>query len=469
MRYIEKLNWILDSHPKYRKGEEEYQINIDFVHSLGLKCDCVGWSTLVLGTPEADRVLDAISDFCKREGWYARGWYTREFAEPESDWYALGYDGFKNYAWFKDGTLDYAMEVPAEDGGTLKLNSLKAYRELMPAPKAWGAEVFVPDRFRKAFLSADLKGGTFSWAKDTGKYQAEQYFHLFADRKIPQYAGGRWIDYSEWNRSPETDAYPPADIYEKMKALGGSLPKLAKIFYELHITLPVCFLASDLAAQELDGVDIAAANGMILVRNSAAEALYQNGGIAMSSLIPIPIVEAFPEGYKVLSTNQQARPTAAYIEETMKGYEKIMAMPRPIRKISEKDALKVLRNAKKERKEDFAKRISKAVSESLADSEFAPLLPYYQVAFGGVLSDEYSLLSVEESLRATEEWRADLAKEELLSDPPQGLVIAKCPDGDKVILTNDCKVIRFSHEAPETIREWENLPLFIYESITEME
>ena len=471
MRYVEKLDWILDAASDRLKAEDEYQINIDFVHSLGLKCDCVGWSTLTLGTPEADRVLDAIADFCKREGWYARGWYTREYVDVESDWYVLEAD------FFKDGTLDHSVEVPAEDGSTLKLSSLKAYRELMPAPKKWGAGVLVPDRFRKAFLRADLKGGTFNWAKDTGKYRAEQYFHLFADRQIPQYSGGERFDYCEWKPSPETGAYPPVETYERILALGGTLPKLAKIFYNLHVSLPVCLLASDLTAKELDGVDIASINGAdivlvsgtILLRNSAAEALYKNGGVTMNYLRAIPIMESFPEGYKVRSTVKQALPNKEYVAQSMDDYEKLMANPRPVRKIGEKDALKVLRATKKERKEEFLKALPKAMGESLAGTEYGLLLPYYQITRGGDMSDEYRLLPVEEAVTATEEWREELAKEELLETSPTGVVIARCPDGDVVVLTTQGAVIRFSHEAPETIRQWEDVAAFVYDAITESE
>lgn len=471
MRYVEKLHWILDAALDRLPKDEEYKINIDFVHSLGLKCDCVGWSTLILGTPEADRVLDAIADFCKREGWYARGWYTREYAEVESDWYVLEAD------FFKDGTLDHSVEVPAEDGSTLKLSSLKAYRELMPAPKKWGAGVLVPDRFRKAFLRADLKGGTFSWAKDTGKYRAEQYFHLFANRQIPQYAGGERFDYCEWNPSPETGAYPPVETYERILALGGTLPKLSKIFYDLHVSLPVCLLASDLTAKELDGVDIASINGAdivlvsgtILLRNSAAEALYKNGGVTMNYLRAIPIMESFPEGYTVRSTVKQEPPTKEYVAQSMEDYEKLIANPRPVRKIGEKDALKVLRATKKERKEDFLKAMPKAKAELLADTPYAPLIPYYQTTRGGDLSDEYRLLPMEESIAATEEWRAELAKEELLDHPPEGVVIARSPDSDVLVLTTDGAVIRFSHEAPETIRQWEDVAAFVYDAIIESE
>ena len=59
MVFKEKLTWILDQKQK-RLGEKEYQINIDFVHSLGKKCDCVGWSVLNMDESDAEFVLDEI-------------------------------------------------------------------------------------------------------------------------------------------------------------------------------------------------------------------------------------------------------------------------------------------------------------------------------------------------------------------------------------------------------------------------
>ena len=472
MRYVEKLDWILDADPKHHNGDKECQINIDFVHSLGLKCDCVGWSTLILGTPEADRVLDAIADFCKREGWYARGWYTREYVDVESDWYVLEAD------FFKDG-MDGSVQVPAVSGEMFRLSSLKAYREMLPAPKAWSQDVFVPDRFRKAYLCKNLSGGEFCWMKDTGKYQAEQYFYLFADHRIPQVACDKGLDYSEPTPLTETGAYPPLKIYERMVALGGSLPRLAEIFYSLTIRFPDCYLASHLAAEELADVDIVSAlyphgytyagKPTMLIRKSAAEVLLREGGISQKSLRPAPVVDAFPDGYAIMDTIPKDRPMQEYADDLMEQYEKLMATPRPVRKIGEKDALKVLRAAKKERKEEFLKALPKAMAQSLAGTEYGLLLPYYQITRGGDLSDEYRLLPVEEAVTATEEWREELAKEELLETPPTGVVIARCPDGDVVVLTTQGAVIRFSHEAPETIRQWEDVAAFVYDAITESE
>ena len=62
-----------------------------------------------------------------------------------------------------------------------------------------------------------------------------------------------------------------------------------------------------------------------------------------------------------------------------------------------------------------------------------------------------------------------MVAEELLTDKPVGVVIAVCADGDKVLLLRDGAVIRFSHEAPETVNRWPSLAQFIADAIQESE
>ena len=135
--------------------------------------------------------------------------------------------------------------------------------------------------------------------------------------------------------------------------------------------------------------------------------------------------------------------------------------------VKEKEALKFLRKTKTERKEDFNKRLTKKIAEAITDPLYCSILPYYLVCDGGLLSDEYSFLSYADSLKATEEFFEDLEKEELLEAKPDGVVIATCADGDSVLLTGDKKVIRFSHEAPDIISEWQGIAKFFVEAINE--
>jgi hypothetical protein len=111
--------------------------------------------------------------------------------------------------------------------------------------------------------------------------------------------------------------------------------------------------------------------------------------------------------------------------------------------------------------------MSKAAAEALTNTAYAPLAPYYGIANGGELSDEYTLLPYARALEETAAFRADMAAEELLETPPEGVVICLCPDGDRILLTPQGEVTRFSHEAPESIMRWPTLAQFAYDAISE--
>lgn len=69
-------------------------------------------------------------------------------------------------------------------------------------------------------------------------------------------------------------------------------------------------------------------------------------------------------------------PNSKYVAQMQIEYEKLNKKGRPVRSISEKDALKILRKAKADRKEDFSKRIGKSQIEEIT-TEFESLLPYF--------------------------------------------------------------------------------------------
>ena len=54
------------------------------MHSLGQKCDAVGWSSFELTAPGGEELLEKIEAFCRDEGWLARGYYSRTFDALEA-------------------------------------------------------------------------------------------------------------------------------------------------------------------------------------------------------------------------------------------------------------------------------------------------------------------------------------------------------------------------------------------------
>ena len=450
MQYKETLHWILDKDCRTRspgrqtleEQEALYQQNIDFVHSLGLKCDRVGWCRIDLGRPDILEIFDKIEDFCKRESWGVRAWYYREFT-GESDWFALKASDFKNNA-----TAD-RTKIPAADGSSLCIWPIKAYADSAPGPRQNLETVAVPERFRQVCMEQNIPCDFF-WLEDRGKWEGTQYFCILPTQAVPQAA------VSGYDRHGEND---PA-IFEQ---LGGMVPKVMELCYDVwDVNLPQVFRRSDLPEAGIVCAYLRMPGNLIpptiLIHRSTAELLIAHKSLCWKHLSPVPVVEGFPAGYLARETAPQPRPAADYIEKGMARFEELKKNPRPVRLVSEKDALKLLRAAKKERKDDFTKGLTKLISDS-------PLHPYWKIAGSGYLSDEYELLSPEVSQTRTAEFHASLAKEELLDTLPQGTVIAACPDGDCCLLTPGGTVERWSHEAPEVIEHWPTLPQFIADSI----
>lgn len=463
MRYTEKLLWILDENPATGRGynEEKVRENIAFVHSLGLKCDSVGWCDFDLGDPKAEAYLEKIAAFCRSKDLWARGWYTRTYAETQSTWYKLGtakmpYDACGEF-----------VELPVSDGYMAQtVGSVKAYMLEPHSPKDWHRPI--PARVKDALAEMEIPNLTFCWIKDVGRYESQQYFHLYAHAPLPRYYSDRGLKYEI--RTDVATEYPKT--WERILALGGMLPKVASVFYDLHISLPDCYNAADLPEGGLAEVynPLTFTQHLVdtlLIREDMAQRLLEAKAISPRDLAPVPIVENCPPGYWEETAIPRPEPSADFIAAREKERIKLEAKPRPRRAITEKQALSALRKAKKERKEDFQKAMPKAAAEALADTLYAPLAPYYAVANGGELSDEYEFLPYARSLEETTIFEGELAAEELLETPPKGSVIAICPDGDRILHLNEGSVIRFSHEAPEVIMTWPTLSQFMYDAINE--
>lgn len=452
MNYTEKLDWILDKKGKHLNSDEEYKQNIDFVHSLGLKCDCVGWSKLDFNDPNVDELLDKIKTFCKTKGWSSRCCYTRNFTDVKSDWFELKHVGFK------DNTTADLIETTAEDGSKISFWSIRAYHETSTNPKRFGGDFYVSERFRNACIKNQIKGIDFCWVPDKGKYESAQYFIPYIQQKIPRIFCCKQLK--------KTD-------FIKISLLGGNLPKIAKQFDELQFTFfQDCFLAEDMPESGIAYAYNEEGNfSHILIHKDTAELLIQQKALSPDSLTPAPIFDKKPGGYSAIVTQNMPRPKQEFIDEMLLGYEKLKSTPRPVRQVSEKEALKALRKAKSNRKEDFGKRMPKQQNEALADTEYSALAPYYLVANGGYLSDEgeYEFLSYDAAIEANNEFKENLAKEELLEQKPDGVVFANCADGDVVLYLKDGSVIRFSHEEPEAICQWKSLAQFFFDAITEDE
>lgn len=453
MNYTEELLWILDMPGMTLHNQnEKIQENIEFVHSLGLKCDCVGWCKIDLSNHRTPEILSSISKFCKENGWRARGLYTRKYVEIESDWYELV------STYFKDNTPCGRIETFTNENNTIYTRVIRAFHELSPSPKEWGDDIFVSERFRNFCIQNNIDNLDFCWAKDKGKYEAEQYFHVYGKRLVPRIA----VDYDLKKSNGDM-----------ITATGGWLPEIANVFHELQqINLQDCYLEEDLPGSGIAYAYIPSTFSKvgrytILLHKDIVQSLLQQKILPVSALRPAPVFKSLPGGYSLKKTQAIERPTSQFMSMMLVEYEKLKKIARPIRMVSEKEALKILRLAKKERKEDFQKALPKSKSEALSNTDYNVLIPYYSVVDGGFLSDEYEFLPSVRAMKENEKFQESLSNEELLEPKPDGIVFGRCPDGDTILLCNDGQVVRISHEEPVSVEQWPTLAQFFVDTINE--
>ncbi len=450
MNYREELHWILDKPGTTFKKQEEYQENIDFVHSLNLKCDCVGWCTLDLSDSRTEDIFHQIATFCKQNDWKARCIYTRKYINIKSDWYKLVPHLFTKNTHFGK------IETVTTNSEKIYTHIIRAYHEIQPCLKIWQTDLYVPERFRNFCIKNNPNDLDFCWAKDIGKYKAEQYFHVYGKKLIPEIA----VDFSLQKANAQVIA-----------AVGGWLPKIVNTFHTIQqIILPDCFLSKDMPDRGIGYAYIpstfsCAGRNMLLIHKDVAHKLLQQRIISDNSLQPVPIVDNLPCGYILQQTQEIARPTETFMDKLLSEYEELKHLERPTRIISEQESIKYLKIIKKEQPANFEKAMPKIKRQQLLGTAYASLIPYYQVTSGGYLSDEYELLPYPRAVIASSDFHQRLVAEELLADSPDGIVIAICPDGDSILLCKDGRVIRFSHESPEIINCWPCLAHFIVDAL----
>ena len=225
----ENLVWILDyvdenGNMCLKDSEEEYKVCVDFSHSLGLKCDSVGWTELDMTRPDTGEILDKIEAFCKENGMKARGGYSMWYEDFESDWYLIDPPYVKGY---------YSNGISAHNNrGNHILRDVR--------------EFCVSDRFRKVCLENNVPGLRFSWYRDVGRYEAMQFFRISGTKSLSRIAYSAYLSYSDefWIDDKGMKHYSGdnpkprgagSKLQKELAKFGKHSSRLADIFYNLRI------------------------------------------------------------------------------------------------------------------------------------------------------------------------------------------------------------------------------------------
>ncbi len=460
---ISRSEWVERS---WNKHEETVKKNIEFVHSLGLKCDSVGWCNLDLNRPDIDSLLEKINAFALKEGLYLRGNYGRRCSDFDSEWFLL------ESIYLSNGEWNY-VNVTDRNGNPLKIDEVYAYKVPKFIQVLWNNDLpHVNEDIRNCCLNHGFSGLDFYWIRDIGRYNALQFFGLIIENIVPEYACDRYLSYSDSKGKAykNNDHSVGSPLYKKYQALGGTLPKLSQIFYDLGFNLPIQLPKNKMPETDFAYVYFRSGDyttNYALIKKRAADILLSEKVIRKEYLTPVILYDIEPEGYHIQTAETIRYPSEEVIKKLELDFDKLKNNPKPKRKVSEKDALKLFRNIKRLRPEDFKKQLVKKKLETLVTTSYELISSYYSVSDGGYLSDEYHFLSYSESLEEAKVYTVEIEKEELLIDRYTGIVIAKCADGDTVITCTDGSVKRISHETMDVCESWDTVAQFFFESLAD--
>lgn len=449
-KYIkEKFIFIPDS-MRFR-DEELYSTSRRFLKELGLKGDCVGWTEVENPSPE---FIELLFSKAKTEKMRIRGTYELSLsAEYESEWYEI--TGMP-LSWAAQPT---ERENYTDGDKTFYLCSIRSYA--MPHNITVTNNTLCDfscfrEDVKTAVEEEGFTGIDFLWISDIGRFEGNQYYEAFPKNILP------WCYENIYDRLD-------CDIkVSDFDCLSENSRIIAKKCNALILDMPLAVERDLLPDCDFAGIySRLTRHHRLLVRKRCRDFFIEEGFLKPEHFSPVIITDNITEQEaKPLLKIKSGRfiPVTQKVKDEIEGkYKKHCKKTKPKRIATEKTALKKLRVAKKENGEYFGKRASEKVLQYVSDKR---LIPYYKIADGGTLSDEYTFLSIKEAQEET----TDFWKEQLLENtdiiPENAVVFGGTADGEHILLFPDGKVVRYQQGELGFDFEWPNLESF-FEEVTE--
>lgn len=462
MKIEEKLLFIADATSRM----DDYTDSVEFVHSFGLKCDCVGWTTVNIQSEKDLELLQRIREEADKKHFSLRAWYEKKVSGIETEWCIL-------------------EPRALQDAEGSDLNTIKGYK----VPK--GCHIFhfsnalpgVSEKFIEACKENHLTGVRFTWIPDTARYQAPPYYNLIPEEMISRIAGETEsfencsYRFRESGKKAKRQQDTPEGydrdellkLYSQADSSGGHLTFLESIIDDFQcIDIPI--MIDEKGVPDTDFAYLFNERYFsILIRQSAAKKLIASGVLTEKELVPVLYFDEKKHSLMIMEGKTRRFRMLKNEKELLRLQEEWKKKKRPAYVPTEKIALKALRQAKKENSEFYHKPLKKAIAESLIGTELESMIPYYRISDGGVISDEIEYYAFENVGIETEEFLAEIKNEEqLLDEMPQLLkcnVIGHAIDGDYILLEEMGSVLRYDHEDPTLSIRWNSIFEFFYENI----
>lgn len=450
MKIKEKIQIIV----KEQKRKDDYSLGINFMHSFGLKCDCVGWATIILDSEDKLELVKRMGEEARKQKINIRCSYEKEVTDADTEWCFIEPAYNLNNDWYEYDCVS-------------KKDSIKGYKVSKGVNLInIGGYTAASEKFVEICKDEKFTGISFVWVNDTGRYKAEPYFYIYSDYFVSKpTTGGHLLD-----RDAKLSRRQSVPYCHQADQIGGNLTLLNENFCSLEFTeVPIMLNANHMPDTDFAFVDCDGCSNKLVIRKAAADKLMKKGVIKQKELIPALYYDE--EKYNLLITNHKIKKfiTQHDLEAVEKEYQKFLKKKKPEYIPTEKVTLALLRKAKREDKDRFEKALKKSVVESLAETKLAVMAPYYTVTNGGELSDEVEFYGYEEVSDMTEDFLVDLSKEETIleefSQLNDSLVIGGTANGDTILLLSNGKVMRYDHEDPTLSREWNTVFEFFYDNL----
>lgn len=447
MKFKESFSLIVDNHKP-----DDYTESIAFMKSFGLKCDCVGWTTIQLDAEDKFELIKKMKEKAKEKGLKLRCQnYKKELLGDDAEWYF-----FAPKVKITDDAWDW------DDGVDFYTTTIKGYK----IPK--GCHIIempyytaVSQAFVDTCKTLHLTGVDFTWVTDTGRYDATPFFYILPENRFEAATRGYGACYDKTKKSNQ-------DFIQhcrQVDADGSHMEMLATLFNEFEMAqLPIL-----LDPESAPDTDFAYFNKEILVRKTAVERLVEKGVLKWVDLKPAGYLDKNKHNKLIFNCSKdELIPNHIRLIHD-ENYKKWSAKSRPTFAPKEKDALSLMRKAKKENPEYYNKALKKTVLETLPETSLAFMAPYYKISNGAMISDEIEIFPYEDAVKENVEFWQELQEDEVVfNDMPEfkdAVVFGRAVNGDKMLLNQDGSVLRYDHEEPSASEKWENLHTFLYEEI----
>lgn len=436
------------------KNTFDHAASVKFIHSFGLKCDCVGWTKIVLDNEEKWELVKRMGEEAKKQKMRLRCCYEREIRDVESEWYFI-----KPSFYLNNSHYDYD-EVST-------YYAIKGYK----IPKninllTVGSSIVISEKFLNICKEEKFTGVDFAWINDTGRYKAPPFFYAFSNVFLSNpTTAGQLLDRN--NKFTRRQNIPCCKQIDEM---GGNLTLINEIFYSLEFTeVPIMLDRNNMPDTDFACVSGDGLSDMLLVGKAAADKLIEKGMIKEKELLPAVYYDKTKHNLLITHFLPEQFLTQYYIDKLEEEYKKFLKKKKPEYVPTEKATLTLLRKAKRENSDRFPKALKKSIVEELSETRLMVMAPYYAISNGGELSDEVEIYGYEEIGQATEEFLKELCEEEtFLESMPHfknPIVIGGTANGDTILLSNEGHVIRYDHEDPYLSQEWKTVFEFFYDNL----